>query len=625
MTPEKTDNEVKNEGRKFMKVENLKIEKLTAISVPVIIVISAVLSVLSKDAATFQQMNSVLGCFPEAAATVTAGLLFPVLLLIICLAAGKSRVKLSAMLFVKIVLELLLMPFGINLNVPTEFFSGDFGFLFFVFTDIILLIMAQNGDIGRSVERAVAGAALTAVSVVLVFTVVMETEPDVIFRSVYVLWFYVLAYLLARDMDYITFDETDTRLFGSFSNELLLATASAAALCSFITSILIIACSKENITAEIFSLAEMVCCAAWSSLCFLSGSFAACVCREYTKVKGIIISVISATAATVIGFFVTGYINAVRIIFISGGTVDTDMGKAFVSYLREAKISDCLNILSIFAVTFAMTLMISAFVRKIISDGDIDESEYDDLDSEELEVFTDFHCKVSEAFSFVRNEGNIISFDFKNKTPVDSNGKPIFEGGSFTMDGKEYDILLTIDDEEENTKFIVYTDNSKEKNGKIRIFASKYNPLVDVGRLLPIESDEEWNVVERILDHSIAEIEKDEREEKRKKIRDGEIDSFVTLSYLANAIARDESNDTPFILTTKGDGDEKDMISVVMTGSTEERKNLVKYTMMSLIKSLRLGDLSAQEAYTELSSLVLETVWDVYKQETDEDEPLPFD
>ena len=38
------------------------------------------------------------------------------------------------------------------------------------------------------------------------------------------------------------------------------------------------------------------------------------------------------------------------------------------------------------------------------------------------------------------------------------------------------DILFTFDSEETNKSYIVYTDNSKDENGKVRVFASIYNP-----------------------------------------------------------------------------------------------------------------------------------------------------
>ncbi len=609
-----------------MKTETSSRVKNYMALVPFLAVIAGVFAFMSANAAGFQWMDSILDRCPDYIAAITAGLVFPTLMLIICFFCSKSRVKLSAILFVKIVLELLMMPFGINLNVPTEFFYGDFGFMFFVFTDIILLIMVQKDDIGRQVERAIAATALTAVGIVLLFTVVLERDMYIALRSVYVLCIYLFIYLFARDMDYITFDETDPRLAEDVPNGLLLGTLGLAALACCITSVMIAAVSRELIEPEIYYLGTLVCCGTWVGICLFAGMFSVSVCNWYTKTKGVIISLITAAAATALCFFTVSYINGIRAVFVLKNS-DAHTVQEFLAGSEAAMSERLLYALSIFSVTFIIMHFASRYIIRAIGQAQFDElfdsDDFDDLD--DPDIFTDFHCKASEAFSFVKSKDNIVSFDFKNRTPIDSKGKPIFESSSFMMDGKEYDILVTFDDEEEKTKYIVYTDNSKEKNGKVRVFASKYNPLVDVGRLLPIESDEEWNIVERILDHSIAEIEKDERGEKRKKIRDGEFDPFVTLSYLANAIALDKSNDTPFILTTKGEGDDKDMISVVMTGNAEERESLVKHTMMSLVKSLRHGELSADEAYSELRRLAVETVWDVYKQETDEDEPLPFD
>lgn len=613
-----------------MKTEKLSGEKNYMAFVPFLAIIAGVFSSFSTKAAGFKWMDNILDNYPEYIPAVVVGLLLPSLMLIICFTCSKSRVKVSAILFVKIVLELLMLPFGINLNVPTEFFFGDFGFMFFVFIDIVLLITVQNDDIGRQAERGIAAACLTAVGIVLAFTVVMQRDAYTFMRAAYVLALYLFVFLLARDMDYITFDETDPRLSGDLPNGMLLGMLGVSALASCITTVLIAGVSRELIENEIYFIGTFVCSGTWIVICLFAGAFSACVCNRYTKTKGVIISLITAAAATAVCFFTVNYISGIREAFILR-SADTEAVKEYLAGSEVASRELFIYVVTIFSVTY---MLMHLALRYIIREFELDKlnelfdsddfDDFDDLDGDP-DVFTDFHCKASEAFSLVRREGNIISFDFKNRTPVDSEGRPVFDKGYFVMDSKRYDILLCIEDEQEKTKFIVYTDNSKEKNGKIRVYASKYNPLIDAGRLLPIESEEEWNVVERILDDSIADIEKEEKEERQARLREGGIDSFATLSYLANAIALDKGNDTPFILTLRDDRDEKGLISVIMTGNEEERESLVKYTMMSLVKSLNHGEMIAKEAYRELSRLALESVWDVYKQEADGDEPLLID
>ena len=82
-----------------------------------------------------------------------------------------------------------------------------------------------------------------------------------------------------------------------------------------------------------------------------------------------------------------------------------------------------------------------------------------------------------------------------------NNGK-----NSFTVindEGKEItcDVLFTFDSDETKKSYIVYTDNTKDKEGNIQVYASIFNPeSEDVTELLPIETEKEWKVIETILE-----------------------------------------------------------------------------------------------------------------------------
>jgi len=64
----------------------------------------------------------------------------------------------------------------------------------------------------------------------------------------------------------------------------------------------------------------------------------------------------------------------------------------------------------------------------------------------------------------------------------------------------ECEVLFTFESEETGKNYMVYTDNSKDENDNIKVFASIYNPSDEVCELIPIESDEEWKIIETILD-----------------------------------------------------------------------------------------------------------------------------
>lgn len=61
------------------------------------------------------------------------------------------------------------------------------------------------------------------------------------------------------------------------------------------------------------------------------------------------------------------------------------------------------------------------------------------------------------------------------------------------------DILFTFDSEETHKSYIVYTDNTKDEEGKVRVYASIYNPDDPKTKLEDIKTDKEWKVIDTIL------------------------------------------------------------------------------------------------------------------------------
>ena len=76
--------------------------------------------------------------------------------------------------------------------------------------------------------------------------------------------------------------------------------------------------------------------------------------------------------------------------------------------------------------------------------------------------------------------------------------------------GKEIECepLFTFESEETNKQYVVYTDNTKDKNGNIRVFASIYEVTDKGNKLLPIKRDKEWKVIEMILESIKEETKK---------------------------------------------------------------------------------------------------------------------
>ena len=63
----------------------------------------------------------------------------------------------------------------------------------------------------------------------------------------------------------------------------------------------------------------------------------------------------------------------------------------------------------------------------------------------------------------------------------------------------ECEILFTFDSDETKKSYIVYTDNTTDEDGSIRVYASVFDPTGTNPDVLPIETEKEWLVIENIL------------------------------------------------------------------------------------------------------------------------------
>ncbi len=61
------------------------------------------------------------------------------------------------------------------------------------------------------------------------------------------------------------------------------------------------------------------------------------------------------------------------------------------------------------------------------------------------------------------------------------------------------EILFTYEDEKTKKNYIAYTDNTLDEEGNTKVYASIFNPEEENPVLLPIETDEEWKMIEGIL------------------------------------------------------------------------------------------------------------------------------
>lgn len=69
-------------------------------------------------------------------------------------------------------------------------------------------------------------------------------------------------------------------------------------------------------------------------------------------------------------------------------------------------------------------------------------------------------------------------------------------------EGKEVEceVLFTFESDETKKNYIVYTDNTVDEEGNTKVYASVYNPKEEETKLLPIETEKEWKIIETILE-----------------------------------------------------------------------------------------------------------------------------
>jgi len=79
-------------------------------------------------------------------------------------------------------------------------------------------------------------------------------------------------------------------------------------------------------------------------------------------------------------------------------------------------------------------------------------------------------------------------------------------------EGKEIEceVLFTFESEETNKNYLVYTDNTTDENGNIKVYASIFDPNEETSDLLPIETEREWKIIETILEEIQNERKKQE-------------------------------------------------------------------------------------------------------------------
>lgn len=80
----------------------------------------------------------------------------------------------------------------------------------------------------------------------------------------------------------------------------------------------------------------------------------------------------------------------------------------------------------------------------------------------------------------------------------------------FNDEGQEVEceVLFTFESDETGKNYMVYTDNTVDEEGNTKVYASSYEVDGEEQKLLPIETDKEWAIIETILNDLQEEAKK---------------------------------------------------------------------------------------------------------------------
>lgn len=62
------------------------------------------------------------------------------------------------------------------------------------------------------------------------------------------------------------------------------------------------------------------------------------------------------------------------------------------------------------------------------------------------------------------------------------------------------EVLFTFESDETKKNYMVYTDNTTDEEGNTKVYASIYEPDAAETKLMPIETEKEWKIIETILE-----------------------------------------------------------------------------------------------------------------------------
>lgn len=200
--------------------------------------------------------------------------------------------------------------------------------------------------------------------------------------------------------------------------------------------------------------------------------------------------------------------------------------------------------------------------------------------------------------------------------------------GKFTIineEGKEVecDVLFTFDNDATGKSYIVYTDNTFDEEGNVSVYASTFDPTGKNEKLMPIESEKEWSMIEIILSElqdnmgeqrssgddtkrgdtktddtepGEGDLDKEPCEETEERIQDAnQPESMEASTWLAYRIRRGEAEDAEKYRL-------RDIFDLQKDGI--QRKNTFSLINMALFCALNVGDQESWQLADQMMEMV---------------------
>ena len=99
-----------------------------------------------------------------------------------------------------------------------------------------------------------------------------------------------------------------------------------------------------------------------------------------------------------------------------------------------------------------------------------------------------FRSRTQDVQSHTKGRNEIMMNESMSFTVLDQNGREV-----------KCEALFMFESEETGKSYIVYTDNSVDEEGNTKVYASIYDPESHEQKLMPIETEKEWKIIEIIL------------------------------------------------------------------------------------------------------------------------------